>query len=106
MALILGKSPDGLSIILTPGFAFTATIRAMKNGDSWNWPTGSVLTLVISDDDGEKRVDGVVDGPNVTWSLTEQEVAEVENMTKAHIIIAYPELRPFCWAKGSVSKRD
>ncbi len=45
--LVLGAAPGPLSVILTPGAAFTAEIDAVLNGAPYLWPTGTTARLGV-----------------------------------------------------------
>jgi hypothetical protein len=43
-ALVLGRAPDPLTILLTPGAEFTARLVSRRHGIEQPWPEGTRLT--------------------------------------------------------------
>lgn len=99
-SLTLGDEPGGLTIILNTGYWWTGTITAAKDGVPWNWPTGTVLTLVF---DVGVSYPGVIAGADVTWTVPVEQVATIDG--HAHIDITYPGSKPFPWVAGRVVRR-
>lgn len=101
MTLNLGQPPDSLSIDVTSGLGFTATITAALNGLPWLWPTGTVLVLWF---EGAGAFSGIITGADVTWTLTPAEVLAIPDNAHCRIDVTYPGKPPFRGWSGRVTR--
>ena len=105
--LELGKAPDDLKIIITPGMPWEGSVVATLNKAPWVWPIGTTLTLVTNSQSGDLlSFVAVLDEANATWTLAAEDTGSIADLTHSHIDVQYPGKTPFRWASGKVVHRS
>jgi len=105
--LTLGAAPGPLSVILTPGAAFTAEIDAVLNGTPYTWPVGTTARLVFERGDVTSQTwAGVVVGSAITFTATQVMSDGVPDGSHARLYLntSGGVTGEFLWLAGSVSK--
>jgi len=102
--LTLGAAPGPLSVILTPGAAFTAEIDAVLNGAPYLWPIGTTARLVFERGEVMSQTwAGVVAGSAITFTATQVMSDGVPDGSHARLYLNTGG-GEFLWLAGSVSK--
>jgi hypothetical protein len=112
-ALVLGRAPDPLTILLTPGAEFTARLVSRRHGIEQPWPEGTRLTLAIQAGarQAEQRWDFTVTGAVADLLIPEDDLAELiprlTTKARARLWLAPPGEAggEFLWASGGVQIR-
>jgi hypothetical protein len=102
-ALVLGRAPDPLTILLTPGAEFTARLVSRRHGIEQPWPEGTRLTLAIQAGarQAEQRWDFTVTG------AVAELIPRLTTKARARLWLAPPGEAggEFLWASGGVQIR-
>lgn len=105
-ALALGRQPNPMTLVLSPGSNFSTTLRSQDaGGAAVDWPVGSTLRLVITDgDDVRESWDWTIDGSLARLTITAAEVNALPKETlRSQLWLDYGD-GEFLWCSGSVSR--
>lgn len=117
VTLVLGRAPEQLVVLLTPGADFTARIRTQRAGVDQPWPVGTTLTLGVqaSPRSTERRWPFTITGATATVLIPEADVngliSQLAPKARARVWLDYGDANgrtpegEFLWASGEVQVR-
>jgi len=110
VTLVLGRDPEPLTVLVSPGMDFATTLRAELRGVEAPWPDGTVLELVITHKAVERRWMFTITGAVARLVIPAAELAWVRSKDtggRAALWLDYEGdgTGAFLWAAGPVVVR-